>query len=367
MKTSGNKSQVGNIHIDHITVSGPLDHAHLGEGFYKAVDDHSTVLVGASALRPKGKSSSDDIYVRSKEVQENGRANRLEIICCPPKQLQGHNFFGHADMLDYTYAMFDRQTKKHKLYVDPGQREEWRTGQVGLTQTHLTGNFWCPPSAKPAIFNAVDQNNPKGKHRDIETCISLGFAEKRRSLSHMVTLYDKGVLLEREWKKPEKYQLKLQKLGYFSLRVELKLYSQWLKTNEKGYVMRWKGVDVDALFFKILKTYNIANSIQMLLSEDQLAVLTNSERRAYLLWLNGEDLTKHFSRTTVWKYNSVILEKVGMDMRGSRRPEPQPLINLAEILVPENIVPIPKGAVGSKYYWAPGTAFGDDNLDELAY
>jgi hypothetical protein len=124
---------------------------------------------------------------------------------------------------------------------------------------------------------------------------------------------------------------------------------------------------VDALFFKILKTYNIANSIQMLLSEDQLAVLTNSERRAYLLWLNGEDLTKHFSRTTVWKYNSVILEKVGMDMRGSRRPEPQPLINLAEILVPENIVPIPKGAVGSKYYWAPGTAFGDDNLDELAY
>jgi hypothetical protein len=105
----------------------------------------------------------------------------------------------------------------------------------------------------------------------------------------------------------------------------------------------------------------------MLLSEDQLARLTAAERRAYLLWLNDEDLNNHFSRTTVWKYNSAILEKVGMDMRGSRRPEPQPPINLAEILVPENIVPIPKGAVGSKYYWAPGSAFGDDNLDELAY
>lgn len=369
MKTSGNKPQAGNIHIDHITVSGPLDHAHLGEGFYKAIDDHSTVLVGASALKPKRNRNSDDVYVRSKEVQPNGRAHRFEIDCCPPKQLQRHNLFGHADMLDYTYAMFDQQTRKHGIYVDPGQRQEWRTGQVGLTETHLTGNFWCPPSAKSAIFDAIDQNNPKGKHRDLETCISLGHSEKRRTVHHGLTVYCKWTQMKEEWKKPGRIRMKLLDLGYRSLRIEIRLFSQWLKENELGYVMRWEGVDVNALFFKLLATRNITNSIQVLLSEDQLAVLSPAERRAYLLWLNGEDLKNHFSRTTVWKYNKTILTRVGMDMRGSRRPEPQPPVNLAELLVPENIVPIPKGAIGSKYYWASGTAFKDDpdDLDALTY
>ena len=56
-------------------------------------------------------------------------------------------------------------------------------------------------------------------------------------------------------------------------------------------------------------------------------------------------------------------------MRGSRRPEAHPVVNLAEILVPKNIVPIPEWAIDSPYYWAPGTAFikGKDDLDDLAY
>lgn len=369
MKTSGNMPQTGNIHIDHITVSGPLDHPHLGEGFYKAIDDESTVLVGASALKPKRNRNSDDVYVRSKEVQPNGRAHRFEIDCCPPKQLQRHNVFGHADMLDYTYAMFDQQTRKHGIYVDPGQRAEWRTGQVGLTEVHLTGNFWCPPSVKPAIFNAIDQNNPKGKHRELETYISLGHTGKRRTVHHGLTVYCKWTQLREEWEKPGMVRQKLLEVGRLSLRVEVRLFSQWLKENELGYVMRWKGVDVDALFFKLLATRNITNSIQMLLSEDKLIMLTNAERRAYLLWLNGEDLRRHFCRTTVWKYHKAVLAKTGMDMRGSRRPEPHPPINLAEILVPENLVPVPDWAIDSRYYWVPGTAFAKDpdDLDDMAY
>ena len=105
-----------------------------------------------------------------------------------------------------------------------------------------------------------------------------------------------------------------------------------------------------------------------MLSDEQLNVFTPAELRVYRLWLSGEDLKNHYSRTTVWKYHTDILSKTGLDIRGYRRPEPNPAINLAEILVPNNIVAIPEWAYGTPYYWAPGTGFADDSehLDRLA-
>ncbi len=364
-----NQPRTGNIHIDRITVCGPLDHPHLGEGFYKALDDTSTVLVGASAFKPRRIKTADDTYVRSKEVQPNGRAYSLEIDCCPPKLLQKHNFFGHGDVLDYTNAVFDQQTDKHGLYVGADQRQEWRTGEVGLTEVHLTGNFYCPQYTQIPIIDAIDKNNREGKHRDDESCISLGFTSSRRSEHHGVTVYAKGVLLEKNWPRPGKHQGDLIALGNLSIRVEIKLYARILRDLELNYVMRWADVDVDALFFMMLTRYDIRNAIQRLLTPDEEAMLTRAERRAYVLWLNGEDLRDHYSRSTIHNYVTAVREKTTIDMRGARRPEKLPLLDLCEILTPANMVPIPDWAINSPYYWAPGTALGQnrDGMDDLCY
>lgn len=360
---------VRTVHIDRIHVAGPLDHQALGELFYKLYEGEP-VAVGASAFKPNSKRDPDEVYIRSKDVQANGRANILEIDCCPPKLLQGHNFFGHGDLLDYTYAMFDRQTSKFGLCVDSGQRDEWRTGQVGVTGIHLCANFWCPHDTQLPMIDAIDQNNRSGKHRDEPTCITLGFTAKRRSVHHVATAYAKHVLLAKEWRKAGPLQTRILRASERSFRVEIKLYSQWLKANGLGYVMRWKDVDVNEIFFKILARYNIANSTQPLLTEDERIVLSKAEQRAYILWLGGESLESHFSRTTVWKYTTDIMKKTGIDIRGARRPEKLPLVDLREMLVPENIVPIPHWAHETpRRYWAPGTAFFDscDKLGALAY
>lgn len=356
--TPTRKSQAGHIHIDRIKVNGPMEHSPIGELFYKAVGEEGFVVpVGSSAFKPKSKRKLADVYTRSKDVQDDGKALMLEIDCCPPKLLQKHNFFGHADLLDYTYAVFDLQTRKHGLIVLPDDRDYWRTGQVGLTLIHLTGNFRCPSSAKLPIIDAIDQNNREGKHRDCETCISLGHTEIRRSVYHGATVYDKAVVLRGDWKKFGPFQAKLIALADGSIRVEIKLFSQWLIQRDLQYVMRWADIDVDALFFEILGKYNIQNAIQPLMTEDEQAMLSRAGRRAYLLWLNGESLSDHFSRTTVWKYNSEILAKTGIDMRGDRRPDKLPLVDMVEILTPENLVPVPEWAIGTQYYWPPGAAF----------
>ena len=174
-----------------------------------------------------------------------------------------------------------------------------------------------------------------------------------------MTVYDKGVLLASEWRCHGEYQSRIQKAANGSLRLEVKLFSQGLKRRGLDYVMRWQGVDVNALFFEVLATYNITNAIQMLLTEDEQAMLTMAERRVYMLWLSNPSLMlrDHFSRTTVWKYITDIRAKTGIDMRSHRRPEKLPVVDLAQITVPENILPIPQWAHGSPHYWAPGTAF----------
>ena len=127
---------------------------------------------------------------------------------------------------------------------------------------------------------------------------------------------------------------------------------------------------MNEIFFKILSRYNIANAIQPLLTEDERQMLSNAQQRAYMLWLNGADLKDYFSRTTVWKYITEIDELTGIDMRAHRRPEKLPIADLRDLLVQDNIVPIPHWAYENpERYWAPGTAFlgcGDD-LGGCAY
>jgi len=382
--TTSQPQAVGHIHIDRIKVSGPLEHKPLGEPFYKGHPDYGYYSVASEAVGKAGKRKNDpnEFYVRSKAISDDGRANEVEFDCCPPKQLQGHNLFGHADVLDYSNACFERLTALNHLDVGESQCKEWQTGQVKLHWLHLTGNFLCLPHAKSAIINAIDQNNAKGKHRDWETCLTLGYTPTGRSQYQTATIYDKFGLLSLEWDKPDPLQQEILRLADGSLRIEIKLYSQWLRTygiDESGkianiaaelkkdpdakfrvkslaYVMNWTAVDVDALFFELLGGYNIRNSIQRLLTEDEERMLTKAERRGYLLWLNGENLHDHYSRTTVWNYIDSVKAKTGIDMKGSLRPDRLPVIDFAEMLTPANLVPIPDWAHGTSYYCPPATA-----------
>jgi hypothetical protein len=352
------------VHIDRIRVTGPLNHRPLGEVFYKAVDDERVVPVGSQAVKPNAKKNPEDVYIRSKEIQQNGMANMLEIDCCPPKILQGHNFFGHDNLLDYVYALFCKQVEKFALEVDEDILEQWRTGQVAITLIHFTANFWCPEGTQEAIVQAIDENNSMGKHRDVSTCITLGYVSGgMRSKNHMLTIYSKADVLEKEWKKLGKYQTRILVAAKKSIRLEIKCFSQWLKKNDLGYVMRWKDVDLDSVFFKLLAVYQINNSIQRLITNEEKDMLTRAQLRAYTLWLNGDSPAKHYGRTTVWKYANAIMKKTGIDIRAHRRPDPIPALDIRKILVKENIVPNPKWANEvPERYWQPGRAFTEYNL-----
>lgn len=365
------------IHIDRIHVSGPCTHKPIGRVIYGYDEQVGLVALGARTQT----TGADVAIIQSKKVQDKDVANVLEIHCCPPKVLQKHNVFGHSSILDYIYQVFDLLTRKHGIEVDPLEREEWRSGCVWLTEVHLTGNCGCPSRYIVPIIDAVGENNPVGSLRPLLTSITLGYSGKRRSTCDMLTLYGKRVELESVWKHPGQYQSKLIDFATDSIRAEVKLYSQGLKARKLQYGANWRDVNVADLFFKILDTYKVNYAIQPLLTEDELAVLTKGELKAYKLWLAGEDINDLYCRTTAWKLAKSIKEKTGMVVSGKRRPEALPEIHLAEIFRPENVLPIPDWAFGTPYYFPPtqpdvprkrGSGIGDAPLvngqvDQVTY
>lgn len=355
MKPQPTQAHAGHVHIDRIRVHGALDHHPVGKVFYQVFGDEGEILpVGASPRKKLRRASwpADRVRVLSRDVESETLARRIEFDCCPPKVLQRHNFFGHADLGSYTYKIFRHQLGILDINPTDEADQEWAAGQVGLTEVHLTANFWCPP-IQALIIDAIDENNRTGKIRDRETCISLGYGPQGRSVHHTATVYSKYELLRKEWKAPGPRQKALLDLASRSIRIELKLHHQGLRERGLQYVSRWSEVDVDDLFFELLSRKKITTAVQRMLTADEERMLPPNLKRAYLLWLNGEELKKHFSRTTVWNYVQKVNELVGVDMAAERRPKALPQANTAAIFTRENIVPIPDWAHGSAYYSAP--------------
>ena len=348
--------QTANVHIDRIRILAPCTHTPTGKTLF--LDEESLaelVPVGATANQLVLKDGGEKAYVRSKDIDSStGKATMMEVHCCPPLVLQRHNLFGHGDLLRYAYQIMDLVTKRLGINVDSFERDEWRRGGIRLTEIHLTANFGCPRGDVLPIIQAIDDNSPDAKQRTIASSITLGYSPRRRSTFDMVTVYDKKLELESQWKTPGHYQRMLIAEAAKGIRAEVKLYSQGLRHRELHSVSRWKDVDVAALFFECLAKYKLGYAIKRLLTKDEMNMLSNTERKAYQLWLTGMPIAEQFSRTTAWKYAKNILKKTGIDISGSRRPEALPEIDMAAVFVPENVLPVPDWARGTECYFAPG-------------
>lgn len=356
IKTTTYDPLAGHIHIDRITVNGPLEHQPIGETFYWKDPIAGVIAAGASAYTPKRRRNPlpDDLYIKSSDIQSNEMAYRLLFNCCPPQQLQGHNIFGHGDLLDYVNTILERQLAKHGRSISEVERDLWRSGRrITVSDIHLTGNFRIPAHLKAMTFDAIDQSNRSGKHRDIASCITLGFNETRRSNHHTVCLYDKFALLTKEWTKPGTYQSALMDLVDGTIRVEIRLHEAGLSHRNLKPVEAWADRDVDSLFFELLAGYDVTNSIQPILTEDEVKMLADKEAIMYLLWLHGEDIGKLFSKSTISRHSRSIFAKTQIDILSHRRPEKLPQLDLRQVLTPENLVPVPSWLQGTDRYWAP--------------
>lgn len=355
--------QTANIHIDKIRITAQWTHKPTGKPHY--FDEEDLGMVPSGSATPNHKTlidGGDKAYIKSKGIDDYGMAHQIEIHCCPPLVLQKHNLFGHGVLQDYVYTILDLAAKRLGLEVDPAQRAEWKSGDVSITEIHLTANFRCPQTAVLAIIDAIDSNYSEHKWRPKPTWVTIDMATEHRSKSHALTVYDKAIQMAsvfraaNKGKKPGKFQSLLIQEARKGIRAEVKLHSDELKYLRLGLVSRWADVNVTELFFRFLNKYRVTHCIQRLLTDDELELLSRSQRKIYTLWLGGEKLEDHYCRNSVWKYAKEIVAKVNIDIRGDRRPEKLPPVETSTIFVPENVLPVPEWAIGTQYYSPPASA-----------
>ena len=344
------------LHIDMIHVSGTCRHAPIGVVKYDYDEDLGPIPSIAFGINKALKAGSKEkSFIKSQELTDDGYANKLEMRFCPLKVLQNHNVYGHGDLVDYVYHLFDHATRELGIEVSDHDRELWRQGFVWLTEVHVTGNFGCHARHIGLVIDAVDQNNKKGKQRPLDTSVSLGFHGMRRSRNVVATIYYKLAELDSAWKTRDHYQKLLMESVRNAIRCEIKLYDKALKTLKLQYAANWKGIDVAALFFSELDKFQVKYAIQPMMTPEQMEKLTKTEQNVYLLWLSGKAVKDQFkSRWTAWKYCKLIQEKTGHNLRGDRRPDALPAINLADIFCPDNLLPIPAELMGTEHYFPPG-------------
>lgn len=341
-------------HIDKIRVIGPCTHQVLGDGIWELTDLSTGEIHQASTpINGTLEHAACTYYVRSRRV--HGKvADKLEFHVCPPQLLQKHNVFGHCDLLSYVVRIFDLLTQKLGIKVSPDERLLWSRGEFKLTEVHLTANFGCPLSAVMDIINAIDQNTPSGKHRDLDSEISLGFTKKRRSKHRVLTVYAKYLKMLEDWPNPGPLQAKIIKEYRNSLRAELKLYSQGLKAKGLQWGWAWKDVDVVKLFFDGIASFNLRAAIQPKLTDHEIETLTLPEFKVYDAWLKGTAVKDQFSsRSTAHKYVRAIYAKTGVDCSANRRPEALPIIDVEHVFSQENVLPVPDWAIGTHCYVPP--------------
>ena len=346
--------QKPNIHIDKIRMRVHCVHTPLGKSMFIDQDDLGILPCSSTPMQISLIDGWDTMYVRSMQVcQATGMAEILEIHCCPPLVLQRHNLFGHANLQSYINVILEQLTQRLGIDVDPFDRKEWERGAVTLTEIHLTANFACPTDNVLPIIQAIDNNLTKGKQRTIESCITLNNGVQRRSTTDALTIYDKSLELQDRFKTPGEFQAKLIDEAKKGIRAEVKLYSQGLKSLKLDYGMRWENVDIEDIYFKKISKFNIPSAIQILETNDKLALLSRAEAKTYQLWLSGCDIREQLGRTTAWKQARSILSKTGIDIRCQSRPTVSANIDLAKIFSPENILPIPEWALDTIYYFPP--------------
>lgn len=352
------------VFIDRIRITAPCLHRPLGNQAEWRDADTGLISHAAGGIQQALEEGHADVYVQSKQVSRELGARAILIDCCPPKVLQGNNVFGHAVLQDYVYEILDRVTRVLGIAVRSEDRAMWRAGNVHLTQIHLTANFTCPRDLIVPIIDAVDFSNRSGKQRILPTWMTLGLTPKGRSTYHCVTLYDKLAEMGEKPHPPTINHHRLWAEAGKGFRVEIKLYSQGLKSLSKSLggidlesVANWARVDVPALFFHVFDKYEIVHAVQPVPTTAQIGLLKLKELCAFANWLLGRSVKDQFSnRGTAGRYVKVILEKTGVNIGVDRQAEVQPSVDLGKLFSPESVRPVPDWAVGTRCYSPPSVS-----------
>lgn len=303
----------------------------------------------AKRLKVEGSHSS------SVEIRRFGYDNTLEISGNPAKFFQGHNLFGSDDLpglsRSFVRAVCDRLG--YRLSQDECRLLE--DGWIWLTRVDSTQSW--DVGSLPRALNVIRALADVGvfAHRGRGSMTQEGTVYWRKHSRRLASkAYAKGQELRAHRLPADLAEREaVEKLAQGLVRFEFTLRAMELKRRKLHVVRNWSslGVTPATLHSELMADLSVTNAE---IPGEELEKLPARLRPVYMLWLQGEDVRRVYSRATFYRYRKQLLEH-GIDLAAVRAKSDDGSSNVIPLRVVIHAQPlaVPSWARGTPLYFEP--------------
>ena len=336
--------------IDWITAKVPLRHSELIHGGRKIeVTPDGDIKYDTPMYKPIKGTYSQNLSIKTIEVDHQGIGKILSISGNPTKWFQGHNIFGTDDVCGLVYETMLRLCTILKIQPSTEDLRAWQHGDYSLSRIDINAMYslGCRKDVN-AWLNAA--------HKTARTRMGVGVLTGgtvywgKHSSRWAIKAYSKGEEINKKGHRlpPELSLTSLSNYADDKLRVEVTLRQKELKKYglEKGST--WNHFEIQSLYEMYRDKLQMSDQK---LTSNSIVDLPNCFRGTYQLWSDGHDCRQILSERTFYRHR-VELRKHGIDISIPKSDVTTNVVPLIRVLeaIPAGV---PDWAEGTNLYFEP--------------
>lgn len=253
--------------------------------------------------------------------------SRINIRCCPLKVRQGHNVFGTNSLKKIWHRLIVEVLRELDIRPSVRQFRKLLRGEFYVDEIHITHRYRV--ENYPMVGKVIGHVKRYASESLFSASLTRGIGVRLTSPSRRATwlIYDKHREFCDKRTKEHKYleataeklsgkaSKLLEALSEKSIRVELRLDKEYLRRHQLDRGKNWtskKAIEVYQAEFAALRLAEMPAMPELTKLYAEIEDLRL--RAVIILWAHGEDLTAHYSPTTVRKYRKAAKGCLGIDL-----------------------------------------------------
>lgn len=236
---------------------------------------------------------------------------RVYISGNPTKFLQGHNVYGHTDMVavinDFIKAVLQL------LNVDIFTIRAILKEPVRITRLDITQNYFMdsPADVKNWLRAAAQFMTGKNQKVDNDKTLYVGKSSRRVTIK----VYEKAAEMikhKKTFNLPEETFLKLHEVASCLIRFEVTLRGMKLEDLRMNALHKVDNAMFKREYYHAIEKMNLPENLEII--KDAVFDLPHKYAGVYHLWLGGLDIRQTMPERTYYRYRKFFLDRFNLDL-----------------------------------------------------
>ena len=236
---------------------------------------------------------------------------RVYISGNPTKFLQGHNVYGHADMIgvirDFIRIVLD------KLGLDVFTINRIMKDPIQVTRIDVTQGYLMDSNKDVTEWLRSCSQFMTGKNQKVDTGATLYVGKHSRRVS--IKVYNKAVEMlahKKTFNLSDEIFDKLHCVASRLLRFEVTLRGMKLRDLGLDFLGKATNEMYERDYHRAIEKMNLPENLELI--KNDVHALPPQYSGVYHAWLSGIDIKETMSRTSYYRYRKFFLEKFNLDL-----------------------------------------------------